>query len=38
VAGAAFAANQVMVRAIMRADIAILRPSQFGRLTGITAS
>ncbi len=38
VSGTAFEKNQIMVRAILRADIAIFRPAQFGRLIGITAS
>lgn len=35
--GTAFEKNQVMVRAILRADIAVMRPAMFGRLIGITA-
>jgi HK97 family phage major capsid protein len=35
VASTAFEKNQIMVRAIMRATVAVLRPSQFGRLVGI---
>ena len=34
-ADTAFAQNQTLVRAIMRADIATYRPTHFGRLTGI---
>ena len=37
VADTAFAKNQVLVRAIMRGDFAIFRPSQLGRLIGIRA-
>jgi len=37
VSGTAFEKNQVMVRAIMRGDVAVYRPNQFGRLIGITA-
>lgn len=35
VADTAFAKNQTLVRAIMRADVAVFRPSHFGRLIGI---
>jgi HK97 family phage major capsid protein len=35
VSGTAFEKNQVMVRAIMRADAIAIRPSQLGRLVGI---
>lgn len=35
VADDAFAKNQSLIRAIMRADVAVLRPSHFGRLIGI---
>jgi HK97 family phage major capsid protein len=37
VSGTAFEKNQVMVRAIMRADVAVYRPNHFGRLIGIKA-
>jgi HK97 family phage major capsid protein len=37
-AGDTFAKNQVHVRAIMRADVAVYRPNQFGRLIGIKVS
>ena len=35
VADTAFAKNQTLVRAIMRADVAVFRPGHFGRLVGI---
>jgi HK97 family phage major capsid protein len=35
VADDAFAKNQTLIRAIMRADVATFRPSHFGRLIGI---
>ena len=35
VADTAFAKNQTLVRAIMRADVAVFRPGHFGRLIGI---
>ena len=35
VADDAFAKNQTLIRAIMRADVAVFRPSHFGRLIGI---
>ena len=35
VSGTAFEKNQVLVRAIMRADFAVYRPNQLGRLIGI---
>lgn len=35
VADDTFAKNQTLVRAIMRADVAVYRPSHFGRLVGI---
>lgn len=38
VADTAFKKNQVLVRAIMRADVAVYRPNHFGRLIGIKAS
>lgn len=37
VSGTAFEKNQVMVRAILRADVAVYRPAMFGRLIGILA-
>ena len=38
VSGTTFENNQVHVRAIMRADVAVYRPNHFGRLIGVTAS
>ena len=37
VSGTAFEKNQVLVRAILRADVAKLRPQLIGRLIGVLA-